>query len=141
MLSSSRFAMTVHALCVLAKSGKGPVCSTYIAQSVHTNPVVIRRLMTQLERAQLVKSTAGRSGGFELFGDPRDLTLADIYSVVEDDNVFRMHKADPASKCPVAAQMGKVLAVPLGAAHAAMTNSLRATTLFDVASAILQPTE
>jgi Rrf2 family protein len=136
MLSSSRFAMTVHALCVLAKSGKGPVCSSYIASSVHTNPVVIRRLMAQLERARLVKSTAGRSGGFELAGDPRALTLADIYDVVEDENVFRMHKADPESKCPVAAQMGKALAAPLRDAHAALTNSLRNTTLFDVATAI-----
>jgi Rrf2 family protein len=128
--------MTVHALCVLAKSGKGPVCSSYIASSVHTNPVVIRRLMAQLERAQLVKSTAGRSGGFELYGDPRSLTLADIYNVVEDENVFRMHKTDPGSKCPMAAQMGSVLSTPLREAHTALTDSLRNTTLFDVAAAI-----
>jgi Rrf2 family protein len=136
MLSSSRFAMTVHALCVLAKSGTGPVCSNYIASSVHTNPVVIRRLMAQLERARLVKSTAGRAGGFELSGDPRDLTLADIYNVVEDENIFRMHKTDPQSKCPLATQMGQALSLPLREAHAALTASLSNTTLFDVAAAI-----
>ncbi len=46
MLSSSRFIVAVHALSVLARfSGRGPVCSAMVAESVHTNPVVIRRLM------------------------------------------------------------------------------------------------
>ena len=58
MLSSSRFVVAIHALSVLARnSGKGPVCSNMIAQSVHTNPVVIRRLMSELEKATLVAST------------------------------------------------------------------------------------
>jgi predicted transcriptional regulator len=66
MLSSSRFVVAIHALSVLARSaGKGPVCSTAIAGSVHTNPVVIRRLMSELEKSAIVKSTAGRTGGFE----------------------------------------------------------------------------
>ena len=63
MLSSSRFIVAVHALSVLARfTGKGPVCSATVAESVHTNPVVIRRLMTELEKADLVRSVAGRSG-------------------------------------------------------------------------------
>ena len=77
MLSSSRFIVAVHAMSVLARfQGKGPVCSALVAQSVHTNPVVIRRLMTELERAGLVKSVAGRSGGFALNRDPGRITLA-----------------------------------------------------------------
>ena len=52
MLSSSRFVVAIHALSVLARSdSKGPVCSATIAESVHTNPVVIRRMMAELERA------------------------------------------------------------------------------------------
>lgn len=44
MLSSSRFVVAVHAMSVLARfAGKGPVCSAAVAESVHTNPVVIRR--------------------------------------------------------------------------------------------------
>ena len=71
MLSSSRFVVAIHAMSVLARfTGKGPVCSALVAQSVHTNPVVIRRLMTELEKAGLVHSVAGRSGGFELNRDP-----------------------------------------------------------------------
>jgi Rrf2 family protein len=137
MLSSTRFIVAIHALSVLARSrDNGPVCSTMIAQSVHTNPVVIRRLMSELERAKLVASVAGRSGGFTLARPALDITLADVYGAVEDDAIFRMHKVDPDAECPVAAQLGKVLSPSLRAAEMAMTASLRQTTLDDVSRAI-----
>lgn len=137
MLSSSRFIVAIHALSVLARhADKGPVCSTTIATSVHTNPVVIRRLMAELEKANLVRATAGRSGGFQLERSATGITLADIYQAVEDENVFRMHKIDPNSACPVAAQMGKILGAPLRAAECALSSSLARTTLHDVATAI-----
>jgi Rrf2 family protein len=137
MLSSSRFVVAIHALSVLARrSGKGPVCSNTIAQSVHTNPVVIRRLMSELEKATLVEATAGRAGGFALARSATAITLADIYDAVEDKSVFRMHKIDPDSECPVAAQIGKALSPSLRAAECAMTTSLKHTTLDDVARAI-----
>lgn len=138
MLSSSRFIVAVHAMSVLARfQGKGPVCSALVAQSVHTNPVVIRRLMTELEKAHLVRSVAGRSGGFELNRDPSAITLADVYFAVEDESVFRMHKTDPLSNCPVAAQLGKILSVPLKAAECALHTSLARTSIRDVATAIV----
>lgn len=133
MLSSSRFVVAIHALSVLARStGKGPVCSSAIADSVHTNPVVIRRLMCELERSAIVKSTAGRTGGFELARPAPTISLADVYSAVEDDAVFRMHKTDPNAECPVATQLKSVLSKPLKAAETAMTNALGLTSLDDV---------
>lgn len=138
MLSSSRFIVAVHAMSVLARfAGKGPVCSAMVAESVHTNPVVIRRLMTELERAQLVKSVAGRSGGFELNREASDISLADVYHAVEDEYVFRMHKVDPAAACPVAAQLGRILSGPLRAAECALHTSLAKTSIRDVATAIV----
>lgn len=137
MLSSSRFLVAVHVLTMLAhKSGSGPVCSSVIAQSVNTNPVVIRRLMSQLEQAHLVTSVAGRAGGFLLSKKACDMTLADIYSAVEDDAVFRMHKIGPDADCPFAAQLGKILEPRLKLAEKALTTSLHATRLSDVALAI-----
>lgn len=138
MLSSSRFIVAVHAMSVLARfAGKGPVCSAAVAESVHTNPVVIRRLMTELEKAALVRSVAGRSGGFELNRDAASITLADVYFAVEDESVFRMHKTDPNSECPVAAQLGKILVGPLKAAECALHSSLAKTSIRDVATAIV----
>jgi Rrf2 family protein len=137
MLSSSRFVVAVHVLSILARNaGKGPVCSHTIAQSVHTNPVVIRRLMSELEKAGLILSTAGRSGGFSLGKPAMNVSLAEIYSAVEDEEVFRMHKLDPHSDCPVAGKLRDVLVPKLRAAESAMTSSLQLTSLHDVACTI-----
>jgi Rrf2 family protein len=133
MLSSSRFVVAIHSLSVLASYvGKGPVCSSVIAASVHTNPVVIRRLMSELERSALVKSTAGRSGGFELAKPASSISLADVYVAVEDDTVFRSHHISPEAQCPIAKQLMNVLAPPLRSAEKALTDSLGLTTLADV---------
>ena len=91
--------------------------------------------MSELERALLVKSTAGRSGGFELARRAVSISLADVYAAVEDDTVFRMHKVDPNAECPVAAQLGAVLSPSLRAAELALTQSLSVTSLEDVVKA------
>jgi Rrf2 family protein len=125
MLSSSRFIVAVHALSLLARTPDGkPVCSTLIASSVQTNPVVIRRMMSALEKSGLVQSVAGRSGGFVLARKAGAISLGDIYRAVENDAVFRMHKTGESAKCPVAQQMGNVLAPFLKKAEQALTTAL-----------------
>ncbi len=134
MLSSSRFMVAVHALSVIARlGGKGPVCSSIVAESVNTNPVVIRRLMRDLEKASLIRSVTGRSGGFSLSRDAGRITLADVYKAVEDESIFRMHKLDPKAKCPIGAAITKVIAEPLRTAERAMESALANTSIRDIA--------
>ena len=134
MLSSSRFTVAVHALVVLAKYAKtAPVCSTFVASSVNTNPVVIRRMMIDLEKAGLAQSSAGRNGGFSLGRPAGAISLADIYHAVEEAGIFRSHTPDPKSKCPVGAQVLKVLAAPFALAETAMSETLHKTSLDDIA--------
>lgn len=137
MLSSTRFAVAVHALTVLARHAEeGPVCSSFVAHSVNTNPVVIRRLMGDLEKAGLVTSAAGRCGGFLLSRAADQISLADVYRSVEDQGIFRLHKTDPRSQCPIGTQLMTIIAEPLRAAEGALRKSLAATTLKDIALAI-----
>jgi len=137
MLSSSRFVVAIHALSVIARAGgRKPVCSSLVAQSVNTNPVVIRRLMRDLEKASLVSSASGRTGGFALTREPASITLADIYRAVEEDGTFRVHKVDPQSPCPVGCQILGILSRPLRSAENALASSLAETTLADIAAQI-----
>ena len=133
MLSSSRFAVAVHVLGLLSHYGeKGPVCSAVIAQSVDTNPVVIRRLMSQLESHGLVTSSTGRSGGFLLARPADQVTLCEIYQAVEDEQVFRVHKPGVDSECPLASSIMKNLMPKLAVASQAMTKSLSQTKLSEI---------
>lgn len=133
MLSSSRFAVAVHVLGLLSHYGeKGPVCSAVIAHSVDTNPVVIRRLMSQLESHGLVNSSTGRSGGFLLARPADEINLSEIYQAVEDEQIFRMHKSGVDSECPLASGIIKKLLPKLAVASQAMTKSLSQTKLSDL---------
>ena len=94
MLGSSRFVIGIHVLAILARAqGQGHVCSGFIAQSVNTNPVVIRRLMANMEQAMLVRSVAGRKGGFVLAKAPKEIILQEIFNALEGSEIFRMHAA------------------------------------------------
>ena len=62
MAANSQFSMAVHVLAMLAKSGEEKMKSEYVAGSVNTNAVVIRRLLGQLNQANLVVSQTGASG-------------------------------------------------------------------------------
>jgi Rrf2 family protein len=100
MSRSTRFPAAVHVLTLLALK-RGECCSSeWIAKSVGTNAVVVRRIVGLLQEAGLVTSRAGSQGGAMLEVDPDKITLRDIYDAVEEQSVFCMHQPHP--KCPVA---------------------------------------
>jgi len=137
MLSSSKFVVALHILTVLAhRRGHGPICSKMIADSVGTNPVVIRRLMTALEAAALVKSTAGRHGGFELAREPRAISLACIYRAVEAKGLFKLHVPPADSCCPVGARIQEAISRPLENAQQGLIRALARTNLYQIATRV-----
>jgi Rrf2 family protein len=137
MLGSSRFIIAIHVLALLARvRDRQLLCSTEIARSVNTNPVVIRRLMASLEAARMVRSVAGRSGGFTLSRPAHQITLREIFSALEGEELFRRRAKEPCSDCPVGASISKAIARPLKAAEDAMAGALARTTLQDVVAAI-----
>src|SRR5437763_13957245 len=97
---SSRFAVAVHALTLLG-SEDGPLTSEFIAGSVNTNPVVIRRVLAALRTAKLVASKGGASGGWRLTRAPSAITLRDVYRAVEGPSLFALPEQPPNPACPV----------------------------------------
>ena len=69
----------VHVLALLASTDE-PLSSSWIAQSVNTNPVVIRQVVGQLRDAGLVITTPGCTGGARLARDAAQITLDDVYA-------------------------------------------------------------
>src|SRR5436305_14805982 len=101
MRSSCRFAMAVHVLAVLAYKDGDRVTSTFLAASVNTNPVVIRRLMLALQEAKLVETRKGAGFGSRLSRSPARIDLAQIYRAVESHEPFVMPPRKPNQACPV----------------------------------------
>lgn len=132
--SSSRFAVAIHVLTLLTQNPGEPATSEYIASSVNTNPVVIRRVLGGLRRAGLVRSQGGAGGGWRLARDAEAITLRDVYRAVEeeDEAVFPLHHRPPNPNCPVGRHIQSALAVHFAAATRAMEDELARRTVADV---------
>lgn len=63
--------------------GKGPVSLTAIAQSATVPPAYLEQLIGPLRRAELVTSTRGAHGGYELTRDPALIKVGEVYRVLE----------------------------------------------------------
>ncbi len=109
MAANSQFSMAVHVLAMLANSGEDKVKSERVAGSVNTNPVVIRRLLGQLNQANLVISQTGAAGGTRLARRPGDITLDEIYKAVSCGEVFALHGKSPNQDCPIGKNIESVL--------------------------------
>jgi len=101
--------MAVHVLTMLADHCDERVKSTYLARSVNTNAVVIRRLLCDLHEAGLVVSRTGYSGGTCLTRSPADINLLDVYRAVAHGEVFSLHRQKPDQDCPVGKNIESVL--------------------------------
>ena len=136
MTRSSRFVVSTHVLALLAYGGGGPMTSEYIAGSVNTNPVVVRRLLGLLAKAGLVVTQEGAGGGVRLAKAAGDIDLRAVYTAVESDPLFPLHPSDPNPVCPVGGTIQVALEPTLDAAEAALLSSLGRTTLADLLGVI-----
>ena len=132
MSTNSRFAVAVHVLSLMAWSGEEPLKSEQVAESVNTNPVVIRRMLLDLAQAGLVVSQTGSMGGSRLATDPAKTTLLDVYQALECGGVFSLHRQPPSRDCPVGVNIETVLGEVLQEVDTAVELVLKNITIDDV---------
>lgn len=137
MSISSRFAVGVHILTLLDRSGGKPLTSDWIAGSASTNPAVVRRLIAMLGKAGLTHSQLGAGGGTLLARPAAGITLLDVYHAVEDGELFALHNEPPCQDCPVGRNIQQALKTPLGRAQAALEAELAAQTIADISRQII----
>ena len=132
MQISSRFTIATHMLIIIALRGKeSKMTSDFLATSVGVNPVIIRKTLSQLKKAELI-SVARGTGGAEIIKDLEDISLLDVYQAVEclgkKGQLFRFHD-NPNPDCPVGANIHRVLDEKLDKIQEAMEEELSQTSL------------
>ena len=133
MKISSRFSVAIHIISILQLYGDPMPTSEYIAGSVKTNPVVIRRILGMLKQAGIVDMKRG-TGGAYLVKSVEDITMLDVYKAVgsvEDGQLFQIHE-NPNPECPIGANIQDVVNVALISAQDAMEGVLQKITLEDI---------
>ncbi|WP_223067922.1 Rrf2 family transcriptional regulator [Paenibacillus caui] len=138
MKISSRFSVAVHILSLISIENNEDRCtSEWIAGSVNTNPVVIRRIMSMLKNAGFIQVRRG-TGGASLIRPIDEITLLDIYQavdVVDEGELFQIHE-NPNPDCPVGANIQFVLEIILIEAQEAMESVLANVRLNQIISGI-----
>lgn len=132
MAANSQFAIAVHILAMLANSCDERIKSDYIAKSVNTNPVVIRRLLSTLFENGLVVSQTGMCGGSCLTRKPSDIRLLEVYRAVSKGEIFSLHPNTPDQNCFIGKNIQTVLEKLQTEIDAAIEEKLSKYTLQDV---------
>ncbi|WP_029694967.1 Rrf2 family transcriptional regulator [Lacrimispora indolis] len=128
---SSKLSVSIHILSVIALMGTQPATSEYIATSINTNPALVRRLMSRLKKADLIK-TSTRLGATGLAKNAEDITLLNIFLAVEDHtDLFSIH-GNTNHDCPVGAKIENTLKHLYGTIQTATEEKLSAITLADI---------
>lgn len=134
MQISSRFTIALHILtCVEYFKEEYKVTSDFLAGSINTNPVIIRKILGQLKKAGLI-SVARGTGGITVNRPLPEITFLDVYQAiepVENGDLFHFHEA-PNLKCPVGRNMHTLLDDKLKAIQDAMEEKMRTYTLADL---------
>ena len=134
MQISSRFTIALHIFaCVDTFKDEYKVTSDFLAASINTNPVVIRKILSQLKNAGLINVARG-TGGITLTRPLADITFFDVYQAiepVENGDLFHFHEA-PNPKCPVGRNIHALLDDKLHAIQCAMEDEMKRYTLADL---------
>jgi Rrf2 family protein len=131
--------MAAHALAVLAQAREDEgYPSAYVASSVNTHAVFLRRILGDLVAAGLVSAREGRAGGYRLARPAERITLADVYRAVEGEGPLTPSPAEPNLKCPVGAGMRRAFARTAQAAQGGLLAALERETVADLSRRALR---
>ncbi len=131
-MQNCRFAFAVHVMAVLAWDKDECCPSSRLAKTVNTNPVVIRRLLIDLQEAGLISTNRGPRGGAALKRKAEKVTLREIHNAVDRGDLFSTHPNKPSVDCPVGRNIGVVMGRLQNRANRALARELEKITLADV---------
>ncbi|RSN64072.1 RrF2 family transcriptional regulator [Actinomadura sp. WAC 06369] len=139
MKVSSRTAVAIHALTFLARwEDDGLQSSNKIAESLESNPVLVRRILGSLRAKGMVDSVEGSGGGWRLARPAEDISLHDAYAAVESDEaLLPVHAHPPSRNCMVGRHMQALLEEEFAAAQRALEERLSRTSVAEMLDRVI----
>ncbi|WP_314720427.1 Rrf2 family transcriptional regulator [Parvimonas micra] len=139
MQISSRFTIALHIFtCVDTFKDEYKITSDFLAGSINTNPVIIRKILTQLKNAGLITVARG-TGGIIPTRDLKEITFYDVYEAiepVENGDLFNFH-SNPNPQCPVGRNIHNLLDDKLKNIQLAMENEMKKYTIDNLKTEML----
>lgn len=127
--------MATHIMTALAVE-QDKLSSTYLAESLNTNPVVVRRILSELQKAGLLETESGRNGGARLAKRSQVISLYDVYIAVDEGSLFAYNPNEPKKSCALSCKMKSVLLPVFDAACEALADKLKKIKLSDLVAEV-----
>lgn len=130
MQANKNFSIAIQICVFMNFKGEGRYSSQELAESVDTNPVVIRRQLARLKTAGLMESQNGPNGGYYLIKGADKVTLWDLYIATREGDFFNRPKPNP--DCVVGSNLKYLVEDTFHSAEMAMKPEFEAVTISDL---------
>jgi Rrf2 family protein len=127
-----QFSIAVHLMTILGYMQGQVLVSHQLAASVNTSPSFIRRILSKLSKAGLVKATAGKKGSCILNREAKSITLLDIYKALGAPVVFTVHGYPNLNVCPVSCNIKPAMNKVVQRLQKSLEKALKGITLQDL---------
>lgn len=127
----TKSSIALHCLIFISEyENKTKITSEILAKSTGCNAVIIRNILSLLQKAKIISIVRG-VGGAHLERNPNEITMWDIYCAIEPNclnNLIGIHP-NPSNICPVGININKILYKPYHQIEKAIENEMKAITL------------
>ncbi len=106
MQASANFTKAIHICIYIELKGK-LIPSSQLAESLKTNPVVVRRLISLLKKHNIIGSVSGSRGGFYLLKPAMDISLWSVFLATKEEKFFNRPKVN--HECVVSSNLSGLL--------------------------------
>ena len=131
MKRNSRLSLALHALGHMAVGRGEPQTSAHIASHAGTNPVVVRRVLGRLRAAGLLTSEKGHAGGWKLAKSPTEISLADVYTAL-DERIVATDGGDDVPSCSLEHALRDQVSAVMESIERTLIERLSKTTIAEV---------
>lgn len=107
MQGSANFTKAIHICIYVNLKEEEFIPSSQIAESLNTNPVVVRRLVSLLRKENIMSARSGAQGGFYLSKSAKSISLWDIFVATKEKNLFLRPKVN--QDCVVSSNLSGLL--------------------------------
>ena len=129
---NTQFSIAVHLLAALGSIPGNSATSSELSESVNACPSFVRRVLSKLSKANLVRTTTGKSGSCTLIRNPERINLLEVHQALDVPKPFAIHAYPNQKACRVSCGIKTSLETVLEKTTKAVERSLKETSLADV---------
>ena len=134
--TSVQFTVAAHIMAALGFLYGKEIPSATLAESVNADPTFVRKSLSKLSKAGLVRTTRGKNGSSSLRRPLEQITLLDVYRASAAPPTFAIHSYPVEKRCPISCNIKGCMSSVLKKAQDSFENSLDGITLADVVGEI-----